>query len=90
MSLTIHWKCKYFDSTLQRAEDRRQKFYFIFFIITMIFKSIDKVYVIYSKGFREGPSNVTRISRIIKLMKTMIFMIIRKITDKIDEIYLKG
>ena len=27
-SLTIHWKYKYFDSTVQRAEDRRQKFYF--------------------------------------------------------------
>ena len=28
VSLTIHCKCKYFDSTVQRAEDRRQKFYF--------------------------------------------------------------
>ena len=28
MSLTIHSKYKYFDSTVQRAEDRRQKFYF--------------------------------------------------------------
>ena len=28
MSLTIHCKYKYFDSTVQRAEDRRQKFYF--------------------------------------------------------------
>ena len=28
VSLTIHCKYKYFDSTLQRAEDRRQKFYF--------------------------------------------------------------
>ena len=27
-SLTIHSKYKYFDSTVQRAEDRRQKFYF--------------------------------------------------------------
>ena len=27
-SLTIHWKYKYLDSTVQRAEDRRQKFYF--------------------------------------------------------------
>ena len=26
--LTIHYKYKYFDSTVQRAEDRRQKFYF--------------------------------------------------------------
>ena len=28
VSLTIHCKYKYFDSTLQRAEDRKQKFYF--------------------------------------------------------------
>ena len=28
MSLTIHCKYKYFDSTVQRAEDRRQKFHF--------------------------------------------------------------
>ena len=28
MSLTIHCKYKSFDSTVQRAEDRRQKFYF--------------------------------------------------------------
>ena len=28
VSLTIHWKYKYFDSTVQRAEDRRQKFHF--------------------------------------------------------------
>ena len=27
-SLTLHCKYKYFDSTVQRAEDRRQKFYF--------------------------------------------------------------
>ena len=26
--LTIHCKYKYFDSTVQRAEDRRQEFYF--------------------------------------------------------------
>ena len=28
VSLTIHSKFKYFDSTVQRAEDRRQKFHF--------------------------------------------------------------
>ena len=28
VSFTIHCKYKYFDSTVQRAEDRRQKFYF--------------------------------------------------------------
>ena len=28
VSLTIHCKYKYFDSTVQRAEDRRRKFYF--------------------------------------------------------------
>ena len=28
VSLTIHCKYKYFDSTVQRAEDRGQKFYF--------------------------------------------------------------
>ena len=28
VSLTIHCKYEYFDSTVQRAEDRRQKFYF--------------------------------------------------------------
>ena len=28
VSLTIHRKYEYFDSTVQRAEDRRQKFYF--------------------------------------------------------------
>ena len=28
VSLTIHWKYEYFDATVQRAEDRRQKFYF--------------------------------------------------------------
>ena len=28
MSLAIHCKCKYFGSTVQRANDRRQKFYF--------------------------------------------------------------
>ena len=26
--LAIHYKYKYFDATVQRAEDRRQKFYF--------------------------------------------------------------
>ena len=30
VSLTIHSKYKYFDSTIQRAEDRRQKFHFHF------------------------------------------------------------
>ena len=28
VSRTAHCKYKYFDSTVQRAEDRRQKFYF--------------------------------------------------------------
>ena len=28
VSLTIHCKYKYFDSAVQRAEDRRQEFYF--------------------------------------------------------------
>ena len=28
VSLTIHSKYKYFDSTVQRAKDRRQKFHF--------------------------------------------------------------
>ena len=28
VSVTIHCKYKYFDSTVQRAEDRREKFYF--------------------------------------------------------------
>ena len=28
VSFTFHCKYKYFDSTVQRAEDRRQKFYF--------------------------------------------------------------
>ena len=28
VSLTIHCKYKYFDPTVQRAEDRQQKFYF--------------------------------------------------------------
>ena len=28
VSRAIHCKYKYFDSTVQRAEDRRQKFYF--------------------------------------------------------------
>ena len=28
MSLTFHCKYKYLDSTVQRAEDRREKFYF--------------------------------------------------------------
>ena len=28
VSLTIHCKYKYFDSTVQRAEDRQQMFYF--------------------------------------------------------------
>ena len=28
MTLTVHSKYKYFDSTVQRAEDRRQKFHF--------------------------------------------------------------
>ena len=28
VSLTIHCKYRYFDSTVQRAEDRRRKFYF--------------------------------------------------------------
>ena len=28
VSFTIHCKYKYFDSTVQRAEDRRQEFYF--------------------------------------------------------------
>ena len=29
MSHTIHSKYKYFDSTVQRAEDRQQKFHFL-------------------------------------------------------------
>ena len=28
VSVTIHCKYEFFDSTVQRAEDRRQKFYF--------------------------------------------------------------
>ena len=34
VSLTIHCKYKYFDSTVQRAEDRRQKFYFCHLSLT--------------------------------------------------------
>ena len=45
MSLTIHCKYKYFDSTVQRAEDRRQKFYFCrlpFAVNVKLNLSIDK------------------------------------------------
>ena len=38
VSLTIHCKYRYFDSTVQRAEDRRQKFYFCRLPFAVIFK----------------------------------------------------
>ena len=38
VSLTIHYKYKYFDSTIQRAEDRRQKFYFCRLSFAVSFK----------------------------------------------------
>ena len=35
VSLTIHCKYKYFDPTVHRAEDRRQKFYFFRLPLTL-------------------------------------------------------
>ena len=46
MSLTIHSKYKYFDSTVQRAEDRRQKFYFCrlpFAVNVMLNLSVNRI-----------------------------------------------
>ena len=48
---------------------------------TIIRKTIDKAYVIYSKGCREALSKVTRIAKI---------TIIRQTTYEINEIYSKG
>ena len=47
--LTIHCKYKYFDSTIQRAEDRLQKFYFcglpfaVNVNLTILTTDIDKI-----------------------------------------------
>ena len=35
MSLTIHYKYKYFDTTVQRAEDRRQNVLFLPFAVNV-------------------------------------------------------
>ena len=48
MSLTIHSKYKYFDSTVQRAEDRRQKLHFCrlpFAVNVMLNLSIDSPFL---------------------------------------------
>ena len=50
-------------------------------------KTIDKVYVIYSKGCREALSKVTRIAKITKFTKTAKFTIIGKTIDKVYVIY---
>ena len=55
-----------------------------------ICKTIDSVHVIYSKGYRETLSKVTRIAKITKFTKTAKCMIIRHTTCKIKEIYTKG
>ena len=57
---------------------------------TIIRKTIDKVYVIYSKGCREALSKATRIAKITKFTKTAKFTIVRQTTYKINEIYSKG
>ena len=57
---------------------------------TIIRKTIDKVYEIYSKGCWEAPSKVTRIAKIAKITKTAKFTIIRKTIDKVYKIYSKG
>ena len=40
VSLTIHCKYKYFGSTVQKAEDRRQKFYFFLLPLTSSLTSL--------------------------------------------------
>ena len=48
MSLTIHSKYKHFDSTVQRAENRRQKFHFchlLFAVNVMLNLSNNKINV---------------------------------------------
>ena len=54
---------------------------------TKIHKTIDKVYVIYSKGCREALSKVRRIA---KMTKTAKFTIIRQTSNNINEIYSRG
>jgi len=56
---------------------------------TAICKTIDKVYEIYSKRCKEGPSKVTKIATISKSTKTAIFAEIQETFDKIYEIYSK-
>ena len=57
---------------------------------TIIHKTIDKVYVIYSKDCREALSKVTRIAKIKTFTRIAKFTIIGKTIDIINEIYSKS
>ena len=52
VSLTIHCKYKYFDSTIQRAEDRQQKFYFCRFPFAVNVKL--NLSIIFSRLIKDG------------------------------------
>ena len=56
----------------------------------IIVKTIDKIYEIYSRGSKEGPSKVTKTAKFMKFTKTAKFAIIVKTTDKIYQIYSRG
>ena len=69
MSLTIHSIYKYFDSTVQRAEDRGQKFHFCrlpFAVNVMLNLSISEVKF---RGNSEGISEVFREFRVFRVFR---------------------
>ena len=49
-----------------------------------------KINEVHSKGCREDPAKVTKITKFTKVMKTAKFMIIHHTTYKVNEIYSKG
>ena len=57
VSLTIYCKYKYFDSTVQRAEDRRQKFYFcrlpLTSNLTSLIHTYIHTYIIFTKSWQK-------------------------------------
>ena len=57
---------------------------------TIIRQTSNNINEIYSKGYREVPSKVTRIAKITKFTKTAKFRKIRKTIDKVYVIYSKG
>ena len=58
--------------------------------ISITDQTSNEINEIYSKGYREVPSKVTRIAKFMKFTKKAKFMIIRQTAYQINEIYSKG